>query len=93
MAAATDPYPSVGVAGINGPAANAFLITLDDSNDLPYVTRGISFGTAGAVKVTLKGGQTVIIPTGNLAAGVIHPLMATRVWNTGTTASNLVGYY
>lgn len=75
------------------PAYHAALITPDNDNDLSIATRGISFGTAGALKVDMVGGETVTIPSGALAAGIIHPIRVTRVYATGTGASDIVGYW
>lgn len=77
------------------PASNAALVTPSDSADLGYVTRGISFSAAAALKVTLAGSTTPItIPSGSLAAGIIHPLCVTRIWdNSATYPTNLVAYW
>jgi hypothetical protein len=75
------------------PARHVALVTGNDSTDLGYVTRGISFAVAGDLKVTTDGGETVVIPSGALAAGVIHPLEVTRVWLTGTAATGIVAYW
>lgn len=80
-------------AGLSSPAPHVFLITKSDDDDLPFVTRGISFATAGALKIVTEGGETVVIPDGALAAGIIHPIRATKVFDTGTDADSLVGYY
>lgn len=53
--------------------------------------RGIVIGTAGIIKVTMASGETRTIPSGVLAAGVIHPLSFTRVWNGTTTATDIYG--
>lgn len=78
---------------VKDPAENIVLITPDDDNDLALATRGLSFGTAGALKVDTLAGQTVVIPNGALAAGIIHPIRVTRVYATGTDAAGIVGYY
>jgi hypothetical protein len=75
------------------PAKHCALVTASDSADLTHATRGISFGTAGALKVTMFGGETVVIPSGALAAGVVHPLSVMRIWSTGTGASSIVAYW
>lgn len=85
--AATDSFLA-SVASLLSPAENLDAVTKDDANDLAYVTRGLYVGTSGDVKVTTKGGQTLIIPS--LAAGVFHPLRVTRVWSTSTTATGIV---
>lgn len=74
-------------------ASYAALVTPSNTEDLTAVTRGISFAAAGALKVDLVGGDTITIPSGALAAGIIHPLMVTRVYATGTGATGIVAYW
>ncbi len=90
MAAATQTTPP---GGISVPPSHAAVVSPDDDNDLDNMTRGISFGTAGDLKVVTAGGETVVIPSGSLAAGVIHPLCITRVYDTGTDALDIVAYW
>lgn len=78
-------YPSNSV----GPGSNAFSVTPSDSADLDSVTRGIYVGATGDLKVTMMGGGVVTFVS--LVAGVIHPIMAQRIWSTGTTATDIVG--
>jgi hypothetical protein len=78
---------------VQSPAAHVFLITPSDDANLANPTRGISFHTAGALKVTTAGGEIVVIPDGALAAGIVHPLEVVKVFDTGTDADGLVGYY
>lgn len=78
---------------ITSPVNHAALVSPSDSTDLDYATRGICVGSAGAIKVTTLGGETLVIPTGALAAGVIHPLRVTRIWSTSTTASSIVAVW
>ena len=78
-------------AGLESPAEGGSAITPNDSADLATSTRGLYVGASGDVKVTLVGGDTVTF-TG-LAAGIIHPLRAERVFATGTTATSIVGVY
>lgn len=75
------------------PADSIALVTPHDSNELSAVTRGISFAAAGALKVVTVNGDTVTIPSGALAAGIIHPLRVKQVWSTGTTATGIVAYW
>ena len=89
--AATDGFSSTGKSVIE-PARGGFLITASDADELAQVTRAISFGTAGALAVVMQDGSDFIIPSGALAAGVMHPLRIKKVKNTGTTAGNIVGY-
>lgn len=79
-------------ARATAPSSSQFLITPDNDNDLPATTRGVAFATAGAIKVTTANGETLIIPSGALAAGIVHPVRWTRVHSTGTTASGIVGF-
>lgn len=90
--AATNDYETF-TTGLSAPASHAALVTPNDSTDLANVSRGISFAGAGALKVTLLGGETITIPSGALAAGGIHPLRITRVWSTGTGATGIVAYW
>lgn len=77
--------------GLDSPFGDIALVTPSDSTVLD-TTRGISFATAGALAVVTESGQTVTIPNGALAAGVIHRLRVTKVLSTGTGASNIVAY-
>ena len=70
------------------PPENWALVTPDDANDLAYVASCIRCGTAGNVKVTTKGGQTLVIP--NMQAGETIVGRFKRIWSTSTTASNLM---
>ncbi len=91
MAAATDSY--TGPQKAIEPAEHVALPSLSDSADLTYVTRGISFAVAGDIKVNTVGGETVVIPSGALAPGIVHPLRVSRIWSTGTGATGLVVYW
>lgn len=73
-------------------AQGAATISPSDSTDLATAIRGISFAVVGALKVTMIDSTVVTIPSGALAAGIIHPLVIKRVWQNGTTATGLVGY-
>lgn len=79
--------------GSTGPieyAKTCALVTPSDAADLTFVSRAISFGTAGALRITTEAGDDVTIPSGALAAGVLHPIGASRIWATGTTAASIV---
>lgn len=77
--------------GLESPGEHAFAVTPNDSADLAYVTRGVYVGGTGTLKVTMLGGEAVTF-TG-LAAGVIHPIRASRIWSTGTSATTILGIY
>lgn len=64
-------------------------VTPSDSTDLSIgFCRGILVGSSGSLKATLVSGTVVTFPS--LAAGVIHPVCATRIWATGTSATSIV---
>jgi hypothetical protein len=74
------------------PAENAFTVSPSNSTDLAHVTRGLWVGGAGDVKVDMHGGDSaVVFPS--VPAGTLLPLAVTRVYSSGTTATNIVGVY
>lgn len=87
MADATDTFAHMQGSLISG-AEGGVVISPNDSADLSYVSRGILVGVAGAVKVTFTNGDVAVIP--NLAAGVIHPIRAKRIWSASTTATGIM---
>lgn len=79
--------PSISSAS---PAVGAFAITPNDSTDLAITTRGIYVGVAGDLKVDMNGTAVTFV---DLAAGIIHPIVTTRVYDTGTSAGSIIGLY
>ncbi len=69
-------------------AVNCIAITPADT-DLVQPVRAIYVGGSGNLKISDTGGGAVTFS--NVPAGVILPVMARRIWSTGTTASNIVG--
>lgn len=70
-------------------ATEGVSVTPSDSADLSIgFCRGILVGTAGSLSVIGTSGGTINFPT--LIAGVIHPICATRIRATGTTATGIV---
>lgn len=79
------------IASLSDPPARCAPASLSDADDFTtFPVRGVSFGTAGALKVLTAGGDTVTVPSGALAVGVIHPMQLRRVFSTGTTAADIV---
>ena len=79
------------------PAEYITLITPSDTaiidfSGTPKATRGISIGVTGTLRVETVKGDDVTIPDGALVIGVIHAIAVRRVYATGTTATEIVGY-
>ena len=73
-------------------ALDVIPITPSDSDELAYYTKGISFGGVGALVVVTAAGNTRTIPSGALAAGVVHPLKVKKILSTGTTATDILAW-
>lgn len=73
-------------------AIRALPVAKSDTTAYPR-TRAVSFGTAGALAVLTAYGEEVIIPSGALAAGVMHPIAVKKVLSTGTDAADIVLYW
>lgn len=69
-------------------APGAFAITPSDTDR--FLAAGIYVGTTGNVKVTGEDEEDVTF--NNVPAGAVLSIRATRVYATGTTASDLVGF-
>jgi len=69
-------------------AVNCIAITPADT-DLTAPVRAIYIGGSGNLKISDTGGGAVTFS--NVPAGVILPVMARRIWSTGTTCSNIIG--
>ena len=78
-------------ATLSDPKGRAVAITPDDSNDLSTACTSIYVGGAGNVKVDTTGGDTVTF--NGATAGSVLPIRCTRVYSTGTTATNLLALY
>lgn len=76
-----------------GPPPQPFLITPHDTNLLDFITRAISIGTAGNLKVKTMDGNDVVIPANALAIGIQHVMRVQMVYSTGTAADEIVGWY
>lgn len=83
--------PTYGSTTNIGPAYDMEAITPNDTTLIgPY--RGIAFAATGALALTLLNNDEVVIPSGVLAAGVIHALQFKRVKSAGTTATSIWGF-
>ena len=86
----------MGDFGVDSPASHGFAVTPHDTNPLQngnedVFTRAIYVGGTGDVKLTTRGGDTVTFSA--VPAGTIIPIMAKIIFNTGTTATLIVGMY
>ena len=80
---------SAGVAA--GPNNNAVAVVPSDTVNLAQPTRSIYVGGTGDVKVITVGGQTTIFKA--VPVGTTLNVAASRVFATGTTATNIVALY
>lgn len=85
-----DPYAGSG-NDLLSPASNAAAVTTSDSTDLPTSSKRLWVGGAGNVKVNTVGGSTVTYTA--VPAGAYLNVRASRVFATGTTATNIVAEY
>lgn len=91
MAVSKEPKAwSLGYFNFNT-AADATLLVTSDTVDLVTPSRSLYIGGAGTLKVTMAGGTTLTFTA--VPAGVIMPLIVTRVWAIGTTATNIIALY
>ena len=66
--------------------SSAVAVTPDDAGTLAP-TLALHVGTAGNLRVNTLDGQDIVIP--NVPVGVFR-MAVIRVWNTNTTAANIV---
>jgi hypothetical protein len=83
--------------GPESPAVDAVVFTPTDNAPLPFVTRGIALAAESPLHVVTAEGETgeqpgreVTIPTGFLAAGIIHPIRVRKIFATGTTVTQVL---
>jgi hypothetical protein len=82
-------------------ADNAFALTASDVNYIEspetagkqMITKGISLSASAAVSVVTASGHTRVIPAGQLAPGIIHPIRIKRLNSTGTGAVVVWGWF
>lgn len=76
--------------GKTEPAYDATSVSVSDTARIDP-TRALFIGGAGNVKVDTVGGSTVTL--NSISGGSIIPVSVTRVYSTGTTATNIVAFY
>ncbi|MEM8730026.1 MAG: hypothetical protein AAGF79_08910 [Pseudomonadota bacterium] len=85
----TDAFDTF-TSGLESPATHVVGAVPSDSTDLPVASRGINVAGSGTVRVTTVGGTTETI---YVVAGAAFPIRASRIWQTGTTATDIVVMY
>lgn len=79
------------IDGTGMPALRLENITPNDSADNATIYRQIYVGAGGSVKLTDSVGN--VVTHINVSSGsYLGPFKCARVWATGTTATNLIGY-
>jgi hypothetical protein len=73
---------------ISGPAISGFPVSPSDAADLPETTRALYIGTGGDLTVMMTTGEALLLK--EVPQGVVLPLRVTRVFQTGTTAADIV---
>lgn len=73
------------------PASNAAAVTPSDTAALATASKRLWVGGAGNVKVLTVGGATVTYTS--VPAGTYLNVRAAQVFNTGTSATNIVAEY
>lgn len=76
-------------SGAISAGAGGFLVTPNDGADLAKPARTLYVGSYGTVKITTVLGDTFVHP----AIEGYLTMEVTRVWSTGTTATDIVAYY
>lgn len=64
------------------------LVSADAANTKGYERVGVFVGTGGDVKVTISGGSDVTFK--NVPSGTFLPVLVTKIWSTGTGASDII---
>ncbi|MBC9248526.1 hypothetical protein H4P12_17835 [Paracoccus sp. 11-3] len=75
------------VPGLESPATRLAAVAPDDATDLTMVSRAIAVGTEGFVRVTTTSGSTGRI---YVVPGAPFPIRVSRIWASGTTATDIV---
>ncbi len=85
----SDPFADH-MSGLESPASNLSAVTPDDAADLPQVCRALNVAVSGTVAITTVAGTTATV---YVAAGIAFPVRASRIWATGTSATNIVAMW
>ena len=72
------------------PASRAFAVVPSDASPLITNVRALYVGTGGDIRLTTEDGDTVTLK--NVPNGVL-PVACQKVWETGTTALDIVALH
>ena len=79
------------MSDINFAMTHALPVTPSDTASLSQISKNISFMNTGGqtINVTMFGGKvtSIVLPSG------FYPLAVTKVWNSGTTVTNIMIYW
>ena len=89
---AVPEVPKYADALMHLPAQSAVAITPSDASNLARESRGIWVGGAGDLKVDMVGTGTGVTFVG-IPAGSLLPLRVSKIYATGTTATDIVEVY
>ena len=76
--------------GLDSPADRHFSITPSDTSDLAIMPRALRIDSGGTLALRDESGQDI---TYTVSDGEVLVFRAVRVLATGTSASNIVGWY
>jgi len=71
------------------PAQDCELVTPSDSEAV-RITRLVTAGTSGTLRVRFNSGRTLTIPAVIVINGWSAPIVVNRIYATGTTAQNIM---
>lgn len=84
------------MTNVDPSASKASTVSPSDTADLPRpsgvaATKYLYVGVSGNVVIITPSGDTVILK--GLVAGMFHPIQATRIKSTNTTATDILALY
>lgn len=77
--------------GLTSPAIDGAMIAPNDGVDLIHVTRALYVGTGGQIAAELASGTPINLV--GVTGGSLLPIRVRKILATGTTATNLVGFW
>jgi hypothetical protein len=91
VSVATDKFVNF-QPGLQTPVRNSFVISPNDTTELPFVTRAIYVGSTGDITARLAD-DTASVTFKAVPVGTMLPIRARQIYVTGTGAALLVGFY